>query len=763
MAAAPSRLLLLALHLLSHLGTSSGSTSTSPAARVLWSERLTRANDGKVHQFKDVSVSIGAGSRVGLVGANGSGKSTLLKALAGVERADDGVVESARGTRILYVEQEPPLRGRTVREHVYTGIAPDASSTVDASLRAAFEYHEASTRSETDADALARAASAAEGCWEDDARLGAVCELLGLTPILDKDVGTCSGGERKRAGLAAALAREPDVLLLDEPTNHLDARAVDYLIELLTKPAPNRAQPAVVCVSHDRFFLEAVCADGLLELEGGALHAYEWRGEYGRYLELKEERLAAQANVAERARTLLRRERDWMSRQPQARETKSRARIDRYFDLEATAAGAAGGRRAAELSRLGEGMARLGTKVLELSGAALAHPARRADGAPLLSDVDLVLEPRARWGVVGANGCGKSTLLRAIVGTEPLAAGARAVGETVRFGYYDQRGLEAEMLDASPTGGDGAAPPARAAGGGGGSGAAASAPAGVPAADPLSMRVLEFVQRAVDEARTDGSGHGGVSETPLGAGGAEAAARRLLDLLGFPRAQWGALVGRLSGGERRRLQLLRVLARAPNVLVLDEPTNDIDLPTISALEQFLHEEFDGVLLCVSHDRAFVERTCTDGVLALLGDGSVRQMGGGYAEYVAAVRARDEAARLADATAAPAPGGGGDGSAAPASAPPGAAKRAGRVRTSKKKLSFNEAREYESIEADVERLRAELEAAEAAVEAACTADGAYDQVSELSARAAELALEVEAREERWLELMERAAEVELQSQ
>lgn len=202
----------------------------------------------------------------------GAGKSTLLRVLAGVERADEGSVETARNSRILYVEQEPPLRGSTIREAVYTGIEPDPSSAADTALRAAHAYHVASLRADADPAGFERAASAAADCWDDDARARAICDVLGLAAIMDKEVALCSGGERKRAGLAAALARQPDALLLDEPTNHLDGRAVQWLADLLTTPASNREAPAVLCVSHDRYFLERVCSSGVLELDRGALH-----------------------------------------------------------------------------------------------------------------------------------------------------------------------------------------------------------------------------------------------------------------------------------------------------------------------------------------------------------------------------------------------------------------------------------------------------------------------------------------------------------
>lgn len=326
----------------------------------------------------------------------------------------------------------------------------------------------------------------------------------------------------------------------------------------------------------------------------------------------------------------------------------------------------------------------------------------------------------------------------------------------MRFGYYDQRGLEgaAEAAALAASVGDAAA--------GGVGGAAPSA------VDPLSMRVLAFVTRCVDDARGSGSmaeGAGGAAlfdaggssaggDGAGGGGGSEAAARRLLNLLAFPTDKWGALVGRLSGGERRRLQLLAVLAKAPNVLILDEPTNDLDLPTIGALEQLLHEGFDGVLICVSHDRAFVERTCTDGVLAFVGDGVLQPMEGGYAQYLESLEAAEGAARAAAEAERRARAA----AAVEAAAPGGAG--AGRPAAKAAKLSYKESREWESIEADVNALRAELAAQEKALAAACAgADGGdHVLVAEMSAAVNELAAAVEGKEERWLELMERVAEV-----
>ncbi|KAG8457222.1 hypothetical protein KFE25_009801 [Diacronema lutheri] len=749
-------------------GAPAAAAPAATGARLLWADKLSRANDGKVFQFEQISAQLVAGQRLGLVGPNGCGKSTLLRVLAGVERADAGAVETSRGARILYVEQEPPLRGSTIREAVYCGIEPDTTSAADTALRAAYAYHVAALRAEADSAAFEAAAAAAADCWDDDARARAICEVLGLSGIMDKDVAVCSGGERKRAGLAAALARQPDALLLDEPTNHLDGRAVEWLADLLTTAASNREAPAVLCVSHDRFFLERVCSSGLLELDRGALHTYDWRSSYETYLALKDERLSAERGVAERARTVLRREREWMAKQPRARQAKSVARQGRYFELEAAAA-AGGPAAGAQLGGL-RGMTRLGSKVLELRAATLAPPGDAAapDRAPppLVKDFTFELAPRSRWGVVGPNGVGKTSLLRAIAGELALQAGERIVGPTVSFGYYDQRGLDG-VADTSA-----AAAAAAAAAAGEGASVVASSVSTLSgsATDPLAMRVLAFVTRCVDDARgvrgALASAGGGDAPSPFdaaggsaggdgtgGGGGAEAAARRLLNLLAFPQDKWGALVGRLSGGERRRLQLLAVLARAPNVLILDEPTNDLDLPTIGALEQFLHESFGGVLLCVSHDRAFVERTCTDGVLAFMGDGRVVPMEGGYSAYLDALKEAEGAARReaeADRRA----------KADAAAAAVASAAIADRPTAKAVKLSFKESREWETIEADVNALRAELAAAERAFAKACAGTDGTDHVlvAELSAQVDALLSRVEAKEERWLELMERVQSV-----
>lgn len=670
-------------------------------ASVLWAEGLSRSNDGSTFQFRDVSLNLPGGARLGLVGPNGCGKSTLLRTLAGVDRSDAGQVGRSKGARVVYVDQEPPTAstGRTVRDVVYGG-GLQAEGPVDEALAALLEYHHASDAG--DAARLERAALAVTSCWDVDTAVAAIAERLGVSTIMDCDIRDCSGGEAKRAALASALARDADVLLLDEPTNHLDAQGIEWLVDVLTRPTSNRRQPAVICVSHDRSFLERTCADGLLDLDAGCLVSFDWQGEYARYLELKAERLAAAEGAASRARTLLVREREWMAQQPRARQAKSRARQERYESLEDAAASAPAASRTADVGAVAGGGRRLGQVVLRLQGATIE---RAASAGPIgveaaakvpatrvvVDDLSLELRPGSRWGVVGSNGCGKSTLLSAIAGNLPLSSGERKVGETVRFGVFDQRGLD---LDA-----DG------------------------------GRRVLEYATMAVEEARKAGA-------AAAGAQLADVAARRLLQLVAFPPDRWAAIVQRLSGGERRRLQLLRVLAAQPNVLLLDEPTNDLDLATIAALERWLCDEYEGVLLCVSHDRTFIDRTCVDGVLAFTAPGRVEALDS-YAAYVDRLQQAAAAAAAAEVRE---------------SRERPKQRNAGKPRVG---LSWKEARELEAMEDLIGEMQKDLAHAEAAVEAAC-ADGSassFDEMARLSQRAADISDALAAKEERWLHLLE----------
>ncbi len=522
---------------------------------------------GTTQVLDAVSLGVGGGDRVGVVGRNGGGKTTLLRVLAGLRAVDDGRVARAGGGTVgLLAQHDTADPDATVREIVL--------------------------------------GDRAEHEWAGDPRVRDV--LVGLLGGLDAPlvgglgarVGPLSGGERRRVSLAALLVDRPDVLLLDEPTNHLDVEGVAWLAEHLVT---RRADPdlALVVVTHDRWFLDAV-ATLTWEVVDGQVAAYE--GGYAAYVLAKAERERLARVTAERRNNLLRKELAWLRRGPPARTSKPRFRIEA---ANALIEDVPPPRDDVELVRFAT--TRLGKDVVDLHDAGVV-----LGGRALLDRVTWRLAPGQRTGVVGINGAGKSTLLEAIAGERPLSSGTRRQGVTVRIGHLSQEVRELDRL--------------------------------------RDARVID----AVEEVR---------SSTTLG--GKEVSASSLAKRLGFPGQRQQTRVGDLSGGERRRLQLLRLLMDEPNVLLLDEPTNDLDIETLTSLEDVL-DGWAGTLLVVSHDRYLLERVC-DTQVALLGDGRVRDLPGGVEEYLALRREalaaeRDAAAGAPSAeqrdSAASADGGGG---------------------------------------------------------------------------------------------------------
>jgi ATP-binding cassette subfamily F protein uup len=490
-----------------------------------------------------VSTGVGTGQRIGVVGRNGGGKSTLLRVLAGEQPVDAGRVTRAGGTTIGLLSQDDTLDPAwTVREAV-VGDRP-------------------------------------EHLWAGDARIRDVLGgLLGGVAApsvggLDAVVGPLSGGERRRLALARLLVADPDLLLLDEPTNHLDVEGVAWLAAHLVA---RRADAALVAVTHDRWFLDAV-ATLTWEVGAGAVTAYE--GGYAAYVLARAERDRLAAVHEERRSNLLRKELAWLRRGPPARTSKPQFRIDAANVLIADEPPP---RDDVALVRFAA--RRLGKDVVDLVDATVELGGRR-----ILDDVTWRLAPGERVGVVGVNGAGKSTLLRAVSGDQPLQSGRRRVGKTVVIAFLTQEVRELERY--------------------------------------ASWRVIEAVEDVRSVTTLDGK---------------EVTASQLATRLGFTGGRQQTRVGDLSGGERRRLQLLRLLMTEPNVLILDEPTNDLDIDTLTSLEDVL-DGWAGTLVVVSHDRYLLERVA-DHQVALLGDGRVRDLPGGVDEYLrlrTAVRAQDRA-------------------------------------------------------------------------------------------------------------------------
>jgi ATP-binding cassette subfamily F protein uup len=591
-----------------------------PPARPLVTLSSVAKAFGARAVLTDASVGLSAGERIGVVGRNGDGKSTLLRLIAGAEEPDAGTLVRAGGLDVALIGQGDELHpGRTVREEL-VGSRPGHEWAADPAFRRVL-----------------------------DGLLGGVA-LTRLPGGWEAPVDTLSGGERRRVGLARLLLRPPELLLLDEPTNHLDVEGVDWLARHL---AARRG--TLVVVTHDRWFLDAVCT-ATWEVGDGVVRRHE--GGYAAWVLARAERERLEAVREERRRTLLRTELAWLRRGPPARTSKPRFRIEA---AEALIGDVPPPRDRPELLRFAT--ARLGRRVLDAEEVTVAH-----DGVRLLDRVTWRLGPGDRVALVGVNGAGKTTLLRLLAGEREPDAGEVRRGATVRLAHLSQETVEV----------------------------------------PGHLRVLE----SLEQVRL---------RTRLG-DGRELTAGQMCERFGFRGARAGTLVRDLSGGERRRLQLMRLLMDEPNVLLLDEPTNDLDIETLTALEDLL-DGWPGTLVAVSHDRWFVERVCDD-VHGLMGDGRLRHLPGGIDQYL-------ELRRAAAGPAAPARPRG------PAGVAPGAASRAAR-------------KEAARLEREIERL-AGREAALHEEMAAHATD--HERLRELTAAQAGLGAERERLEAAWLEAAE----------
>jgi len=544
-------------------GSLAGSSSSVCGAEfvILLDAASVAANRPGRPLFADVSLTVSVGDRLGIVGLNGCGKSTLLRILAGATEPEAGSVRRGRDVRIAVLDQADNVPGgQLVREALTAGLDVEQ--------------------------------------WEAEA----IADRLGLGSLMDAEVDRLSGGQVKRVALTRALVVPSDLLLLDEPTNHLDIDAIAWLEDRLAE-----YRGGLVLVTHDRHFLDRITTR-VLELDRGQAYVHE--GGYDAYLEGRARREEQAERSEERRRNLAKTELAWLRRGAPARTAKPKARIASATEIVEGRPKAAA--RSGELP-LHVGTPRLGDRVVELHG--IGHSF--GDGPSLFGGLDLLLDPRERLGIVGANGTGKSTLLDIVAGRIAPSQGRVEVGSTAQIGYYDQRGRE-----------------------------------------------LDPNQR-VRDAVTGGHRDADWSDAAL------------LEAFWFDGdAQW-APIGLLSGGERRRLQLLLTLSERPNVLLLDEPTNDLDLDTLRQLEDFL-EEWPGALLVVSHDRAFLERTVAD-VLVLDGAGNAGRRPGGYAAYEAErklVRGRRRLATAAPAESKSQKGSAGAGSASSEAAKPNRSSSAG---------------------------------------------------------------------------------------
>ncbi len=626
--------------------------------------------------LKDASFSLDATDKVGLIGTNGSGKSTLLKMIAGLEPIDDGQLLVNSGVSIVYLPQQPDLdENRTVLEQVFAD-----SGEQMALVR---EYEELSDKlahvaADSSASLMSRLSEVMQrmdttGAWELETNAKIILTKLGISELHAR-IGSLSGGYRKRIALATALLSEPDVLLMDEPTNHLDALSVEWLQSYL-----NRYRGALMLITHDRYFLDRV-TNRILEIDRGELYTYA--GNYSYYLEKKA--LAEESAVSSQRKHqgVLRRELEWLKRGPKARSTKQKARIDRIRDMQATEFKQAQGK--VDISTLGR---RIGKKVIELENISKTY-SNGAEGArTLINNFSYEFNPEDHIGIIGSNGAGKSTLMDIITGRVQPDSGSVEIGSTIHIGYFDQH---SEAL----------------------------------------LTALNENQRVIDYIKEEG-------EFIKIADGTQISASQMLERFLFPGNQQYAPIHKLSGGEKRRLFLLRVLMSAPNVLILDEPTNDLDVQTLAVLEEYL-EDFTGCVIVVSHDRYFLDRTI-DKIFALEQGGNLREYPGNYSVYLDFKKAEETSNQAANSKEK---------------------REQPKVEKSQKqswgndkprKLSSKEKREFEMLEGKIAQLEAEKAEAEKALYSA--PPGAVTQVGKLYEQVESLKQAIDTATERWLELAE----------
>ena len=519
--------------------------------------QLSKSYGDKV-LFKSINFGINYGDKVALIAKNGSGKSTLFKILQGQEIADSGEVAFRKDIRISFLSQEPELNEtHTILEAIYAGDSETVKAAIDYTRLVETHYANPTEKTENQLDILTNKMNDLEA-WNVETQIMLVCSNLGLDDTT-QIVGTLSGGQKKRLALAQVILNEPDLLIMDEPTNHLDVTVIEWLEDYL-----HSYKKSILLVTHDRYFLDEVC-DKIIEIDNYSMH--EYKGNFQYYMEKKAERMMIEASELDKAKNLYKRELEWVRKQPRARTTKSKSRVDAFVDVEAKARKKSVDKKI-ELSVKVE---RIGSKIIEVTKLQKAYGDKK-----ILDPFSYTFIKGEKIGIVGPNGIGKSTFINMLQGIEPPDAGKVSVGDTIVFGYYSQKGIQV--------------------------------------AD--DKRVIEVVKDIAEFI-------------PL-ANGTSLSASALLTRFNFaPEVQYGH-VSKLSGGERRRLYLLTVLVRNPNFLILDEPTNDLDIVTLQTLEEFLLD-FQGCVLIVSHDRYFLDRL-VDHVFAFEGNGVVKDFPGNYSEY-----------------------------------------------------------------------------------------------------------------------------------
>lgn len=594
--------------------------------------------------FEDISFGINKDQKVAFVAKNGSGKTSILNIIAGLDIPDSGQVVCRKGISIAYLAQKDEIDPNlTIEETIFA---------TDNKILSIVNQYESALKNPEDADAYQAAFELMEqyNAWDFETQYRQILSKLKLEDLTLK-VGALSGGQRKRLSLAIVLINKPDLLILDEPTNHLDLEMIEWLEAFFAKE-----KITLFMVTHDRYFLERVCNE-ILELDQGKI--YKYKGNYSYYLQNKEERLALEATNLGKAKSLFKKELEWMRKQPKARTTKSKSRIDDFYQIKEKAHQ----RRKDHQVQLEINMERLGSKILEL------HKVSKSFGdKKILERFDYVFKRGERVGIIGKNGTGKSSFLNIITQKAPLDGGKVILGETVKYGYYTQAGIEIKE----------------------------------------GQKVIEVVKEFGEFI-------------PLSKG-RKISASQLLERFLFDKKKQYDFVEKLSGGEQKRLYLCAVLIQNPNFLILDEPTNDLDVVTLNVLENFLLD-YPGNLLVVSHDRYFMDKI-VDALFVFRGEGVVENFPGNYSDF----RAYDVSA-------------------------PKEIKNEKTIEKIEKKnpknaLSYNEKREFGSLETDIEKLQRKKATIEAQF---LNVEIEADDIEKKSQELQEIISNIEQKEERWFEL------------
>ena len=627
------------------------------AENLLTVENIGKSFGEKI-LFEDLCFGVNKGQKIALVAKNGQGKSTLLNIIAGKIEPDEGKISFRSDIHSIYLEQNPLLDTElTVIDVVFTSDNPKMTVVreYEEALIAASKQENEQTQTR-----LSEAISQMDRfeVWDYEAKAKEILSKLGITNLQQK-VNTLSGGERKKVALSKVLTESSEFLILDEPTNHLDVAMIEWLEEFL-----KRQNLTLLLVTHDRYFINNVCTD-VYELDNSNI--YKYKGDYNYFIEKKAQREELQRIEIEKAKSLYKKELDWMRRMPKARTTKSKARIDAFYEIKDKASQ----RLEKQQNDLSVKTQRIGGKILELN-----NISKSFEGKKLIDDFTYTFKRGEKIGIVGKNGVGKSTFLNIISGNLNADTGKIITGQTIKYGYYKQDGLE----------------------------------------EKDSLRVIDIIKEVAESIKMENN--------------SELSATLFLSCFGFSTDLQYNYYGNLSGGERRRLYLLKTLISNPNFLILDEPTNDLDIYNLAILENFL-KEYKGCLLLVSHDRSFMDNL-VDHLFVFEGDGKIKDFHSNYSEYLEEkqIKEKEELKEIKQSNPNP---------------------LQQKSKTEKeRKFTYKEQKEFEALEIDLPKLEKEKQEI---TQALSNSNLSNEELVSFSNRFQEVISEIEEKEMRWLELSE----------